>query len=271
MEANVRALPPLDRALSIEIDGNRAVLRDGDTVVIEVAGREFELQIPARPTLATAEATSRDPITHEHPYPTASPAVPSGPRATACACSWEEHPDPSRSLAAAWTPDPRLAPRSDLPTEFVWAALDCPTISASWLEAGGRVATAPGTFSVLARQRVEQLAPTPLGQPAIVSAWAIAHDGRKHLAGAATGVAGRDRGLAGTPPTHAGSRFRCSALLVGVTGPTCRSESRRVQLDSPTMRRRLFHSAIQAGHHLECRGLVALLEKVVMNRWLGLM
>jgi hypothetical protein len=30
MEANLRALP-LDRALSIEIDGNRAVLRDGDT------------------------------------------------------------------------------------------------------------------------------------------------------------------------------------------------------------------------------------------------
>jgi hypothetical protein len=32
-EANLRALPPLDRELSIEVDGERAVLRDGETGV----------------------------------------------------------------------------------------------------------------------------------------------------------------------------------------------------------------------------------------------
>jgi hypothetical protein len=148
---------------------------------------EFELQIPAPPTLATAEATSRDPImhAHEHPYPDCFTCGPQRTAGDGLRLFMGRAPGPEPILAAAWTPDPRLAPRSDLPTEFVWAALDCPTISASWLEAGGRVATAPGTFSVLARQRVEQLAPTPLGQPAIVSAWPIAHDGRKHLAGAA--------------------------------------------------------------------------------------
>jgi hypothetical protein len=46
-EANLRALPPLDRELSIEVDGERAVLRDGDTVVIELTATGFELEIPA--------------------------------------------------------------------------------------------------------------------------------------------------------------------------------------------------------------------------------
>lgn len=81
-------------------------------------------------------------------------------------------------------PNPQLVADSELPVEFVWAALDCPTIWASWLEQDGRVRVPSGTFSVLARQRVEQLAPIRLGQPTIVSAWPIAHDGRKHLAGA---------------------------------------------------------------------------------------
>ena len=46
-EANLRALPPLDRELSIEVDGERAVLRDSDTVVIELTATGFELEIPA--------------------------------------------------------------------------------------------------------------------------------------------------------------------------------------------------------------------------------
>ena len=77
----------------------------------------------------------------------------------------------------------RLAHR-ELPAEFVWAALDCPTIWASWLEDGGGAGIRRATFSVLARQRVETLAPVLLGRVVIVSAWPISHDGRKHLAGA---------------------------------------------------------------------------------------
>jgi hypothetical protein len=82
-------------------------------------------------------------------------------------------------LASAWTPDPLLAESGDaIPTEMVWAALDCPSIWA--------VGEFPeGGFNVLARQRVESLAPVPVGEPSIVTAWPIEHDGRKHLTGVA--------------------------------------------------------------------------------------
>jgi hypothetical protein len=40
-------------------------------------------------------------------------------------------------------------------------------------------------FRVLARQRVEQIEPIPVGEPSIVSAWPIQREGRKYVAGAA--------------------------------------------------------------------------------------
>lgn len=58
-EANLRALPPLDRELGIEIDGERAVLRDGESAVIEVTATGFEFEIPPPLTLAGAESASR--------------------------------------------------------------------------------------------------------------------------------------------------------------------------------------------------------------------
>ena len=61
---------------------------------------------------------------------------------------------------------------------MVWAAIDCPSIWA--------VGEFPeGGFNVLARQRVESLGPVPVGEPSIVTAWPIEHDGRKHLSGVA--------------------------------------------------------------------------------------
>jgi len=67
---------------------------------------------------------------------------------------------------------------------MVWAALDCPTIWGAW--SVERPVTVPsGSFTVLARQRLEQLSPVPAGDELIVSAWPIEREGRKHLVGAA--------------------------------------------------------------------------------------
>ena len=43
-EANLRALPPLDRELGVHRDGERVELRDGDAVVVEAAPARFELR-----------------------------------------------------------------------------------------------------------------------------------------------------------------------------------------------------------------------------------
>jgi acyl-CoA thioesterase FadM len=67
---------------------------------------------------------------------------------------------------------------------MIWAALDCPTIWAAWATSVP-AAIPSGSFTVLARQRLEQLAPVPAGEPLIVTAWPISAEGRKHVTAAA--------------------------------------------------------------------------------------
>ena len=103
----------------------------------------------------------------------------------ACACSWAR-------LRAATGCSSHHGPRTSASrrarscsSELIWSALDCPTIWAAWFSDDGKVARpAKGTITVLPRQRVE-LQPVPTGQAAIVTAWPIGHDGRKHTTGAA--------------------------------------------------------------------------------------
>lgn len=187
-EANLRALPPLDRELTLAggDDGARE-LHDGETLVLEIRPVGFELEIPQTPSLDDAQAASSD-LVHdaEHPWPDCFTCGPGREEGDGLRLFLGWPADREGLLTAAWTPDPGLTPEQALPSEFVWAALDCPTIWAAWLGDDGQVRVPePGTFSVLARYRLERLAPVPTGEPAIVTAWPISHDGRKHLTGAA--------------------------------------------------------------------------------------
>ncbi|MEV2222306.1 hypothetical protein AB0E01_20820 [Nocardia vinacea] len=83
-------------------------------------------------------------------------------------------------VIAAWTPDPGLADESGrLPTEVVWAALDCP---------GGWTAMRKqgmGFGGVTAALTATQLHPVYADSPYISYAWPISHQGRKHTVGIA--------------------------------------------------------------------------------------
>ncbi|WP_036560838.1 PaaI family thioesterase [Nocardia brasiliensis] len=83
-------------------------------------------------------------------------------------------------VVAAWTPDESLAADTgDLPTELVWAALDCP---------GGWVAMALHTLrhgTVTAALTATQLAPVRAGRDYVSYAWPIAEAGRKSTVGVA--------------------------------------------------------------------------------------
>jgi hypothetical protein len=186
VEANLRALPPLERDLELQrADDGGVELRDGETLVLEARPADFELSLPSVPTLDEARAADEHPVHDKaHPYPscfTCGPARDEGDGLRLFMGRASQHAD---LLAATWTPHRELTPDPALPPEFVWAALDCPTIWAAWLE-GGELTVPDGSFSVLARHRVEQLSPVPTGQPTIVTAWPIQHDGRKHVTGAA--------------------------------------------------------------------------------------
>jgi hypothetical protein len=186
-EANLKALPPLERDLRLESseDGG-AELRDDEALVLTVRPSEFELEIPQTPTLDEAEAANGALVhDHGHLYPGCFTCGPERHEGDGLRLFMGRLPGRDRFLAAAWTPDPKLTPGPTLPGEFVWAALDCPTIWAAWFDERGDVTFPQEYFSVLARQRVDVLGPVPTGEPAVVSAWPISDDGRKHVTGAA--------------------------------------------------------------------------------------
>jgi hypothetical protein len=187
-EANLRSLPPMERDLELTDgdDGSRE-LRDGETLVLEVHPSGFDLEIPTPPGLDEAEAANDDPV-HDHGthlYPDCFTCGPAREPGDGLRLFMGQIPGRDKLLASSWTPDAGLAEGPVLPSEFIWAALDCPTIWAAWLSEGVVTWPEAGRFTVLARQRVEHVAPVSLGEPAIVTAWPIGHEGRKHTTGAA--------------------------------------------------------------------------------------
>jgi hypothetical protein len=182
-EVNLRSLPPMGRDLELSEQGNDGgvALRDGETLVLEAKPAPFDLEIPPPPGLAEAEEAGHRLIHDElgHLYPSCFTCGPDRDPGDGLRLFMGRTGTQADLLASAWTPDPSLADGGDaIPPEMVWAALDCPSIWA--------VGEFPdGAFNVLARQRVEPLAPVPVGEPSIVTAWPIEHDGRKHLTGVA--------------------------------------------------------------------------------------
>lgn len=179
----LRALIPLDTALDLESGGEtvRLVGRDG-TLIAE--GRKSTLTLPeppAPPSLEQARAAGdRCPVI----------AKPFHPPCFTCSSIREEGDGlrilpgqidgaPPGHVACVWTPNAVFADKDGLiPTEIVWAALDCPG-SLAWIvktgSGGGLLGTMTG--EVLRRPRA--------GEDTIVVAWPIEQSGRKFVSGVA--------------------------------------------------------------------------------------
>jgi hypothetical protein len=184
-EVTLRLPPPIDRPLQVERDagGGAARLLDGDALIADALPTHLADEAPTPVDAAEAACAEQDsPFLDEaaHPFPTCFVCGPlrepgdglrifSGPVSERDVC------------AARWTPDPTLAgPDGALPSELVWAALDCPT--------SVPVANEPGPDFrpiVLARLAVRILESVRAGEPHTIVSWPIEIDGRKRHAGAA--------------------------------------------------------------------------------------
>jgi hypothetical protein len=184
-EVTLRLPPPIGRPLQVVRDGDGgAVLRDGETVVAEARPTEIVADAPTPVEVSEAELAADDSPFLEvdmHPFPTCFVCGPK--RTPGDGLRIFAGPVAQRDVfAAPWTPDPGLA-RDDgeLPSEIVWAALDCPTSTP--------VANDPGVDEfrpiVLARLAAYILKPVHAGRPHTIVSWPIALDGRKRHAGAA--------------------------------------------------------------------------------------
>jgi hypothetical protein len=209
VEANLRNLPPMERELELREAGGSFELRDGDTLILDARPAQFELEIPEPPDVDEAEAAGKQLIHDEGTqlYPGCFTCGPDRAEGDGLRLFMGRLPERDGILAAAWPPHRDLAgPDGALPEELVWAALDCPTIWAAWSVKRPAAVPTDG-FSVLARQRLEMVAPVPVGETAVVSAWPIERDGRKHLTAAA--IHGKDGDLLA----------RAESLLVDVPRP----------------------------------------------------
>jgi hypothetical protein len=166
--------PPLDTEL--RWDGER--LLDGDLVVAEGHAAEVEGEPPGPVSFARAEEASRHyPGFEAHAFPTCfvcGPDREDGLRIFAAAV------DGTGVVAAPWVP-------TEVSTELVWAALDCPgAIAVGW--------DARGVF-LLGRMAADVRELPRVGERCVVVARPDGEEGRKLFA--ATALYGEDGRLLG--------------------------------------------------------------------------
>ena len=179
----LRALIPLDIALQLDNeDGTICLTGQDGTLIAQGSPSSVALpDPPAPPSLAEArDAAARCPVV----------AKPFHPPCFTCSSIREEGDGlrilpgqiegaPPGHIACVWKPHQAFADADGLiPTEIVWAALDCPG-SLAWIVktgfGGGLLGTMTG--EVLRRPHA--------GEETIVTAWPIEQSGRKFVSGVA--------------------------------------------------------------------------------------
>lgn len=203
----LRARVPLDVCLELATSEGAAVMTDADGALI---GRgdaaSLDLEVPAPPTLSAAQDAMTRYVAYEqrvHPI---------------CFTCGVERQDgdglrvfpgqidgaPAGHVACVWTPHAAFADADGLvPTEVIWAALDCPGFF-SWVVKEGRHGALLGTMTG------EVLRRPMAGEATLVTAWPLTREGRKETAGVALFSAdgellarGHQVWIMGVPPQQA--------------------------------------------------------------------
>jgi hypothetical protein len=193
VEVTLRLPPPLEVDLTIERDGDRALLRDTDKVVAEAIGTTLTLDPEPPVTFEAAEAASHTfPWRETHPFPTCFVCGPK--RAPGDGLCLYPGAVPGRRVAAApWMPDASLdAGDGRVSRPMVWAALDCP----SWF--GFHCFEPSFAQPILLGRLTARIAERPrIGERHVVQGWFLGRDGRKiHTASAIYDSVGTLHGLA---------------------------------------------------------------------------
>jgi hypothetical protein len=177
VECTLRMPVPLNVSLRIERTEKGAVLRDDDKVVIEAVPTTVDIDPPATisfeaATTAMASSAALDP---RHPFPTCFVCGPK--RGVHDGLRIFPAPIAGGQYAAAWVPDHEFGDDQHiLRSEFLWAAMDCPTGFASGFPSVGKLVTG--------RLAVEQLRPILTGENCVLMSWPLGVEGRKHFSAA---------------------------------------------------------------------------------------
>lgn len=182
--------PPLSTTLEVRQAAIGVGLYNDNTRIAAARPATVSIQPPAPPSYAQADAAAVDFAGGfaEHAYPSCFVC---GPQREA-SDGLRIFPGPLAGrdmVACTWIPDPSLGTAQDaVAPEFLWAALDCPGAYSFPTSSGGKL--------LLGELSVQINSPVKVGEPLILVAWQISHDGRKHHTGTALfGETGDCRGL----------------------------------------------------------------------------
>jgi hypothetical protein len=190
VEVTLRRPPPLEQPFSLVIQHARAELRHGGELVAEARQTPLEVEVPSPPSFARAAELSQHYVGHaKHHFPGCFVCGP----ARAAGDGLRIFPGAQNTgevVAAPFRPDVSLGGAGGIiPSEFVWAALDCV----------GYFATAEPDYPValLGRMTAEVLGSVAVDEPCVVIGWRLGREGRKLRAGTALfGGDGQLRGRA---------------------------------------------------------------------------
>lgn len=180
-EVTLRRPPPLDKTMILRDANGGVELRDGETLIGSAMATEAPVPRITAPTLLQARAAAaRTFPANRHPLPTCFVCGPhrdygDGLRIHVGPLDAEDI-EWQGVLAAPWTPDESLADESGLVrSQFLWAALDCPTGYAS--------SSGQGMRSILLGRQTAHIRRRPkVDDECVVAARQTARDGRKFFA-----------------------------------------------------------------------------------------
>jgi len=175
----LRQPPPLDEDLRLDRANGTVSLLHGEQLIGSAVRAELVHRVPVPPSYDEAvDAESRFSGLRHHIFPGCFVCGPErGPGDGLRIFPGGIDGAASRQVAASWIPDESLGDEAGrVRPEFVWAALDCP----GYFGLEDRVGLA-----LLGRLGATLHRPLEVGEPVIVTGWAIESSGRKHLAGSA--------------------------------------------------------------------------------------
>ncbi|MGH3137210.1 MAG: hypothetical protein ACRDPV_12040 [Gaiellaceae bacterium] len=170
VEVTLRLPPPLERPLVVRRDGDVAQLLDGDAVVGEARPSDLVVEPPGPVSRDEAEAARQRHVRVGSPE--FRECYVCGERSIGDGLAIHAGPVVGREPlhAAPWTP-------SEVGSEIVWAAIDCPGAYAVGAAGRGEIVLGRMTASVFRVPSAEE--------PCVVVAWPEGEDGRKVFAGTA--------------------------------------------------------------------------------------
>ena len=187
VSVRLKAPPPLEVELDVQVSDDGARLMLGAQVIDEARTCDLQLEPPTPPTFIEAAEASKGYIGFtNHPFPgcfvcglqrTSGDGLRIFPGRVAS----------GPMVASPWSPDESLGDASSrVRSEFLWAALDCTS--------GFAVMPAPqGKAMVLGELGVRIDLDLPIGEKCIALGWPLGFDGRKRHCGSAIFSGSGDR------------------------------------------------------------------------------